>query len=154
MSGSVFDKTTQPIPENLYTPPTPEYFPGITAQNMVPFNMGPGMGVSQFLTGQMGIPMQFNVDVPSYERMNLTPGDFAKFMKVQSQGTAKKPVIPVFNPVTGDYDKYGGDTKKSSLFSSGGQDSNILGYTATGAPIYSSPPSSNVFSFFGSNSGN
>ena len=60
-------------------------------------------GVSQFLTGNLAIPMQFGVDLPAYESTPFSPGDFAAFMAAQSQGTAKKPIIPVFNPATGTY---------------------------------------------------
>ena len=65
-----------------------------------------GQGVNQFLTGQMGIPMQFGVDVPAYDSYQFSPGDFAAFMKAQGGGSAKSPMIPVFDAATGTYTAY------------------------------------------------
>jgi hypothetical protein len=77
------------------------------AQDMQPY-MAPnfGQGVSQFLTGQMGIPMQFGVDSPAYEPFKFSPGDFAAFMKAQGGGSSEAPMIPVFDPATGTYTAY------------------------------------------------
>ena len=120
---------------------TPEVF----AQIMAPYAMpSSGAGVSQYLTGQMGIPMQFGVDLPAYNMPQFRPGDFSEFMKIQSRGTPEKPVIPVYNPLTGGYDSPSGLSFGGRFGDSG--DSNILGYTESGAPIYTSPPN-NTTSF-------
>ena len=105
MSGTIFDRDNQiQAPISGYVPPQPVINPAVFAQNMAPYYMPDmGQGVSQFLTGNLAIPMQFGVDLPAYESMQFSPGDFASFMAAQSKGTAKKPIIPVFNPATGTY---------------------------------------------------
>jgi hypothetical protein len=86
-----------------FTQPQPSITPEILAQLMAPYAMpSSGAGVSQFLTGQMGIPMQFGVDLPAYETPQYTPGDFQAFVGAQKAG--KNMVgIPVFDPNTGGY---------------------------------------------------
>ena len=87
-----------------YAQPQATVTPEMLAQLMAPYMaQNTGAGVSQFLTGQMGIPMQLGVDLPSYETPQFVPGDFANFMRAQQSGTASNPSIPVFNPETGTY---------------------------------------------------
>jgi hypothetical protein len=100
-ASGVFDQPAQPVQQPVQN----AYFvPAIQAQNAVPYSSPNfGAGVSQFLTGNMAIPMQFGVDIPAYEMPQYTPGNFVDFMNVQKQGTAENPVIPVYNPATGTY---------------------------------------------------
>jgi hypothetical protein len=83
-------------------------FPGIQqqfAQPVMPaMPQGDIYGAARFLGGDLAIPMSFNVDVPAYERMNMTPGSFQNFMAAQSVKAPKgAATIPVFNPATGTY---------------------------------------------------
>ena len=139
MSGSfeeILRRNAQEEPQQ-YAQPQVVITPEVYAQMMAPYAMpSSGAGVSQFLTGNLGIPMQFGVDLPAYNAPQFRPGDFSEFMKIQSQGTPENPVIPVYNPLTGSYNSPGGtvSTKASAV------DSNIVGYTQSGAPVYSSPP--------------
>jgi len=104
-----------------YSMPATDYFPGITAQNMAPIQFPAegmqgqfGQGVNQFLTGQMGVPMQFVVDVPSYERVVFNPGDFANFMRARATEVGERSAaIPVFDPATGTYTAYESKSPKS-----------------------------------------
>jgi len=93
-------KVTAPVVSQLFEPMNMQNMGGQTAP------MG-NAGVSQFLTGQMAIPMQFGVDLPAYESTPFVPGDFAAFMAAQgsaNKNLAKSNVsIPVFNPATGTY---------------------------------------------------
>ena len=107
MAGTNLERLMSPQaqqqPLNLAQPQA-SVTPEMLAQLMAPYMaQDTGAGVSQFLTGQMGIPMQFGVDLPSYETPQFVPGDFANFMRAQQAGTVKSPVIPVFNPDTGTY---------------------------------------------------
>jgi hypothetical protein len=136
MSGSLEEvvRRTSQQPQVVITPE-------VYAQMMAPYAMpSSGAGVSQFLTGNLGIPMQFGVDLPAYNMPQFRPGDFSEFMQIQSQGTPENPVIPVYNPQTGGYDSPGGISSRGIFGGASGRDSNILGYTQSGAPIYSSPP--------------
>lgn len=142
MSGSLEEMMRRVAQEqqpqqSQYVQPQAVITPEVIAQMMAPYAMpSSGAGVSQFLTGNLGIPMQFGVDLPAYNMPQFRPGDFSEFMKIQSRGTPENPVIPVYNPITGGYDS----PSKLSLGGGFGGDSNILGYTQSGAPIYSSPP--------------
>ena len=146
MAGTNLEALMAPQQQTAnFAQPQATVTPEMLAQLMAPYMaQNTGAGVSQFLTGQMGIPMQFGVDLPQFETTQFMPGDFASFMRSQSRGTSEKPVIPVYNPQTGGYESFaaGGSSGLNRLFG-GSSDSNILGYTQTGAPIYSSPPSTN-----------
>lgn len=84
---------------------TPEMVQAILASQAQPVAMNPMFGANRFLTGQMGLPMTFNVDVPAYTPFQMQPGDFSSFMAAQDFSDSKNPVIPVFNPSTGTYTK-------------------------------------------------
>ena len=105
MAGFNFDIPNQ-AQEPVYTPIQPTQAPAMFAQNMTPYNIPFGQGASQFLTGQMAIPMQFGVDLPSYQTTPFLPGDFASFITTQATRPTKKEStvkIPIFNPATGTY---------------------------------------------------
>jgi hypothetical protein len=78
---------------------TPEMIQAILASQAQPTMMQPGFGANRFLTGEMGLPMQFGVDVPAFTPFQMQPGDFSSFLAAQS----KKNPAPVFNPSTGTY---------------------------------------------------
>jgi hypothetical protein len=89
--------------------------PAMFAQDMQPFTSPTfGQGVSQFLTGQMGIPMQFGVDSPAYEPFQFSPGDFAAFMRARDIPIGERSAaIPVFDSATGTYTAYESKSPKS-----------------------------------------
>ena len=105
MAGTNLETLMAPQQQTAnFAQPQATVTPEMLAQLMAPYMaQDTGAGVSQFLTGQMGIPMQFGVDMPSYETPQFMPGDFANFMRAQQAGTTKSPVVPVFNPSTGGY---------------------------------------------------
>jgi hypothetical protein len=106
----------QPQPMASVAQPQAVVTPEILAQIMAPYAMqNTGAGVSQFLTGQMGIPMQFGVDMPVYDTPQFTPGDFANFMRARNQSFGdRSAAIPVFNPNTGTYTAFESKAPKSS----------------------------------------
>ena len=82
----------------VVTPEMQQYF--VAPQQM---QMPESYGAARFLSGQMAIPMTFNVPVPQYESPNLTPGDFQNFMRALGSGKSANYTIPVLNPDTGTY---------------------------------------------------
>lgn len=110
MAGTIFDnfgRPRTPVTVPGYVQPQAVINPAVTAQSIEPFLVpNTGQGVSQFLTGNLAIPMQFGVDLPEFQSMPFNPGDFASFMKAQGGGSAKAPMIPVFDPATGTYTAY------------------------------------------------
>lgn len=101
-SGGGSPVVAQPVQVPLPQLP-PEIIQAIIASQMQPVAMQPTFGANRFLTGQMGIPMTFGVDVPAYTPFQMQPGDFSSFMAVQDFSDSKNPVIPVFNPSTRTY---------------------------------------------------
>lgn len=101
-SGGGSPVVEQPVQVPLPELP-PEIIQAIIASQMQPVAMQPGFGANRFLTGQMGIPMIFGVDVPAYTPFQMQPGDFRSFMSAQDFSDSKDPVIPVFNPSTRTY---------------------------------------------------
>jgi len=148
MSGSLEEMMRRVAQEQQpqqpqYAQPQAVITPEIIAQMVAPYSMpSSGAGVSQFLTGNLGIPMQFGVDLPAYNMPQFRPGDFSEFMKVQSRGTPENPVIPVYNPLTGGYDSPSGASSGGAF----GGDPTIIGYTGSGDPIYSSAPTNPITS--------
>lgn len=78
---------------------TPEMVQAILASQAQPVMMQPQFGANRFLTGQMGIPMSYTVDVPAYTPFSMTPGDFAAFAQASNLG--QNPVA--YNASTGTY---------------------------------------------------
>jgi hypothetical protein len=96
INQAVAQPVQQPMPQI-----TPEMVQAIIASQMQPVAMERGLGAARFLTGEMGLPMQFGVDVPAYQPFQMQPGDFRSFMAAQDFSDSKNPVIPVFDPSTG-----------------------------------------------------
>jgi hypothetical protein len=95
----------QPVAQPIMPQITPEMVQAIIASQAQPVAMQRGLGAARFLTGEMGLPMQFGVDVPAYQPFQMQPGDFMSFMAAQDFSDSKNPVIPVFDPSTGTYTK-------------------------------------------------
>jgi hypothetical protein len=141
MQSVMNQAVAQPVQQPVQQPMpqiTPEMVQAIIASQMQPVAMERGLGAARFLTGEMGLPMQFGVDIPTYQPFQMQPGDFASFVATQDFRKAKNPVIPVFDPTTGGYIgmRTGGQVSQPKVGADG-----IIGYTQTGEPIYSQPPS-------------
>ena len=116
MAGTNLEALMAPQQQTAnFAQPQATVTPEMLAQFMAPYMaQNTGAGVSQFLTGQMGIPMQFGVDMPSYETPQFVPGDFANFMRARDQSFGERSAaIPVFNPSTGTYTAFESKAPKS-----------------------------------------